>query len=144
MQTKLLHDTGGVRTFAVVFDAGGDPTAGLLAFAREHEISAARLSALGAFREATLAFFNVETNEYEEIPVEQQTEVLNLTGNLALSGGQPKLHAHAVLGRRDGSTVGGHLLEATVRPTLEVMLVETPATLRREIDEATGLPLLNL
>lgn len=144
MQTKRLHDTGDAQSFAVVFDTGDDPTDGLLAFAREHEISAARLSAIGAFRRATLGFFSTESNEYEEIPVEEQTEVLSMTGNLALHEGQPKLHAHVVLGRRSGEALGGHLLDATVRPTLEVMLTETPATLHRKIDDATGLPLLAL
>ena len=144
MQTKLLHETDEARTFAVVFDAGDDPTDGLLAFAAEHDISAARLTGLGAFREAMLGFFVPETQKYEEIPVREQTEVLSLTGNIALHEGAPKLHAHVVLGRRSGEALGGHLLEATVRPTLEVMLTETPATLRREMDAASGLPLLTL
>ena len=145
MQTNLLHDDASdARAFAVVFDTGDDPTEGLLAFAREHEISAARLSAIGAFRRATLGFFSTETNEYEEIPVEEQTEVLSMTGNLALHDGQPKLHAHVVLGRRSGEALGGHLLGATVRPTLEVMLTALPTALHRQRDAATGLPLLSL
>lgn len=146
MQSKLLHETdgntGSARTFAVVFEAGDEPADGLRAFADEHEISAARLSGLGAVRRATLAFFVPEKKEYDEIPVREQTEVLSLTGNVALHEGRPRLHAHAVLGRRDGETVGGHLLGATVRPTLEVMLVETPAALHRQMDEASGLPLI--
>lgn len=143
MNAQLLHDDV-ERTYAVVFDAGDEVTGGLLRFAHEHDLSAARLTALGAFREATLAFFNPETKEYEEIPVTEQTEVLNLTGNIARHDGAPKLHLHAVLGRRDGSTVGGHLMDAVVRPTLEVMLTETPATLTRQIDETSGLPLIDL
>ena len=144
MQTKLLHEAGGARSFAVVFDTGDDPTEGLLAFARSREIGAARLSAIGAFREATLGFFSTEKNAYEEIPVEEQTEVLSLTGNLARHDGEPKLHAHVVLGRPSGEALGGHLLSAVVRPTLEVMLTELPATLHRQVDEATDLPLLAL
>jgi predicted DNA-binding protein with PD1-like motif len=61
---------------------------------------------------------------------------------VALADGEPKIHAHVVVGRRDGTALGGHLLDARVRPTLEVVLVETPATLRRTIDKTTGLPLL--
>jgi uncharacterized protein len=49
---------------------------------------------------------------------------------------------HVVIGKRDGSAHGGHLLEARVQPTLEVMIVESPATMQRTIDPATGLPLL--
>lgn len=143
MQTKLLqHDT--TRTFAVVFDTGEEVTEGLLRFAREHDLSAARLSALGAFERATLAFFDVNDNDYKEIPVDEQVEVITLTGNIARHEGAPKLHAHVVVGLRDGTTRGGHLMEAVARPTLEVMLTETPSYLEREVDEKTGLPLLRL
>ncbi len=143
MQSTLLHDDG-TRTFALAFDAGEEVAEGLADFAEAHDLGAARLTAIGAFARATLGFFVPEEKEYEEIPVEEQVEVLSLTGNIARYDGAPRLHAHAVLGRRDGSTVGGHLLEATVRPTLEVMLIEAPARLERAVDAASTLPLLKL
>jgi hypothetical protein len=46
---------------------------------------------------------------------------------------------NAALGRRDRSACGGHLLAATVRPTLEVIVTETPGSLRRRLDADTGL-----
>jgi predicted DNA-binding protein with PD1-like motif len=76
--------------------------------------------------------------------LEEQVEVLALTGNVALAKGQPKVHAHVVVGMRDGTAHGGHLIEATVRPTLEVVLVESAPHLRRSMDEATGLALIDL
>ena len=48
-----------------------------------------------------------------------------------------------VVGRFDGSTLGGHLLEAHVRPTLEIVMVESPKHLRRKFDPASGLALLD-
>lgn len=144
MQSKRLDAGNDARTFALVFGTGEEVTDGLLHFARAHRLSAARLSALGAFQEATLGFFDVDEKAYEEIAVEEQTEVLSLTGNIALYDEEPRLHAHVVLGRRDGAALGGHLIRGFVRPTLEVMLVETPAALQRVVDDATGLPLLQL
>ena len=83
--------------------------------------------------------------EYEKIPIEEQVEVLSLVGDIASKGdGEPQVHAHVVLGRSDGMTRGGHLLEAYVRPTLEVVLVESPEHLRREWDEEVGLALIRL
>ncbi len=143
MQTKLLHDDG-IRTFAVVFDTGEEVAEGLLEFARAHDVSAAHFTAIGALQEATLGFFDPEEKDYVEIPVEVQVEVLAMVGNLARHEGKPKLHAHVVVGERDGTARGGHLLSATARPTLEVLLTEAPAHLEREIDEATSLPLLRL
>lgn len=75
---------------------------------------------------------------------EQTTHVLVFETGEALKGGEPQVHAHVVVARSDGSAYGVHLLEAHVWPTLEVVLVETPAHLQRELDEATGLPLIRL
>ncbi|HEX2164485.1 MAG TPA: PPC domain-containing DNA-binding protein [Thermoanaerobaculia bacterium] len=138
----LADSSSAERTFAVVFRDGDEAVAGLEKVAAERRLSAARLTAIGAFRRATVAFFDLETKEYLPIEVDEQVEVLSLVGNVSLAGDEHKVHVHVVLGRRDGSTVGGHLLSAVVRPTLEVMLVESPGHLRRHPDEATGLPLL--
>ena len=53
-------------------------------------------------------------------------------------------HLHAVLGKADGSVVGGHLIEAYVRPTLEVILIQPPSYLRKRKDPETGLALIDM
>ena len=72
----------------------------------------------------------------------EQVEVLTLTGDIASADGAPKVHAHVVLGRRDGQTIGGHLIEAHVRPTLEIALTVSPAALVRRRDRESGLDLI--
>jgi uncharacterized protein len=144
MKSQLLSDGDSQRTYAIVFDTGDEVIRGLLAFAREHGISAASFTGIGAFERATLGYFEVDRRDYRKIPVDEQVEVLSLAGNVALASNEPRIHAHVVAGRADGTACGGHLLEAHVRPTLEVVLVEPPARLRRTTDPATGLPLLNL
>ena len=141
MKAKLIHEQE-EKTFALVFDPGDEVMEELTNFAKENGLNAAHFTAIGAFSSATLGYFDMEKKEYKEIPVDEQVEVLSLVGDIALFEGEPKLHAHAVLGRSDGTTRGGHLLEAHVQPTLEVILVESPEHLRRETDEKTGLPLL--
>jgi predicted DNA-binding protein with PD1-like motif len=130
------------RIFAVVFEHGDLVMPALLAFAREQGLAASRLSAIGAFEEATLGYFEWQRKDYERIPVREQVEVLSFLGDVALDGDEPKLHVHVVLGRRDGSTVGGHLLEARVRPTLEVLVTDSPAHLRRVHDPESRLALI--
>ena len=141
MKSKLLNDAAG-KTWVLVFAPGDEPVSVLTGFAREHSIRAARISGIGGFAEVTLGYFNLQTKQYERIPIREQVEVMSLSGNVALFEGKPKLHVHVVIGKRDGSAHGGHLLEARVQPTLEVMIVESPATMQRTIDPATGLPLL--
>jgi len=143
MKSKILNQAP-ERTFAPIFDKGDDVVPLLEAFAREQGLDASRFSAIGALQEAVVGYFDWEKKDYLRIPVPEQVEVLSLNGDIALDGEQPKVHAHAVLGRRDGSTVGGHLLQATVRPTLEVLLVESPGYLRKTCHRETGLALIDI
>jgi len=143
MRSKLIHDQQGERTFAVVFDRGEEVLAGLREFGREANLTAARFTAIGAFSDVLLGFFDPERKEYDQIPLREQAEVLSLIGNVAQHQGKPKVHVHVVVGKRDGTAHGGHLLEAHVRPTLEVMVVEAPGHLQRTTDEETGLALLS-
>jgi len=143
MRSKLLHQDK-ERTFALVFEPGEEVVAGLERFAAEQNLGASRLTAIGAFESATLGYFDRARKEYLRIPVAEQVEVLSLLGDVALDGPRPKLHVHAVLGDRTGRTIGGHLLEATVYPTLEVLITDAPSHLRRQFDPATGLALIRL
>jgi uncharacterized protein len=143
MRAKPI-DAGAGRTWALVFDTGDEPMSALLDFAGQHRLTAARFTAIGAFRDATLGYFDWESKRYEKIPIREQVEVLSLVGDVALEGEAPKIHAHVVLGKRDGTAHGGHLLEGHVRPTLEVMLTQSPATLRRIHDPESGLALIAL
>jgi predicted DNA-binding protein with PD1-like motif len=144
MKSKLIHESVGQRTFAIIFDIGDEAIAGLEGFAKDNHLSASQFTAIGAFREATLLYFDWESKAYQEIPVREQVEVLILAGDVSQKDGNPKVHAHVVVGRRDGSTHGGHLKRAIVRPTLEVILTESPAHLRRTVHDASGLALIDL
>jgi uncharacterized protein len=144
MRAKVLYEHGEERVFALVFENGDEVIHRLEEFARENEIAAAHFSAIGAFSQVVLGYFDWERKSYLRTPVEEQMEVLSLLGDVALQGSDPKVHAHAVLGRRDTSTCGGHLLAGHVRPTLELVLTEPPNYLRREYDAESHLPLIKI
>lgn len=145
MAEVALLSSGTPRTFAVVLAAGDSVMDALVAFAADHDVDAASITAIGAFSRSTLAFFDLEAKQYQEIPVEEQAEVLSLVGDITRDDDGPgSVHAHVVLGLRDGSTRGGHLVNATVRPTLEVMVTDSPAELRRRYRQDVGLALLDL
>lgn len=143
MQSTLLQGLAG-KTFALIFSTGDDVTSGLLSFAKEHRVTAAHFTAIGAFSDVTLGYFDWEKKEYLKIPVNEQVEAVSLIGDIALEKGEPKVHAHVVVGKRDGSLMGGHLLSAHVRPTLEVILEEAPRQLTRQMDPESGLALIRL
>jgi predicted DNA-binding protein with PD1-like motif len=144
MKTKLINDDR-ERTFALIYDKGDEVLTGLKQFAKEHKPRSAHFTAIGAFSDVLLAYFDWNTKQYKEIPVNEQVEVLTLAGDIAWKeDGEPVVHAHVVVGRSDGSAHGGHLKKAHVRPTLEVVLVEYPKHLERKHDPETGLTLIRV
>ena len=144
MKSRLLDDTNGTRTFAIVFGKGDEVVEGLTRFAREQRVTGAGLTAIGAVSDVTWGYFDWEKKDYRRTSLDEQVEVVTLAGNIALKDGRPKVHAHIVVARENGNAVGGHLLEAHVRPTLEVVVTETPAYLQRREDPETGLALIDL
>lgn len=150
MKSKLLdsavHDAGAAsqKTFALIFNDGDQVIASLKAFAQEQPLAASHFTAIGAFKSATLGYFDWERKDYIKIPVDQQVEVLSMVGDITINEGKPNIHTHVVLGTRDGSACGGHLIEAEVRPTLELILTESPSHLQRHFDKEAGLPLIRI
>ena len=143
MKSKLLTRAN-TAIYALVFDKGDEVVSELQRFAESEHLDSSHFTAIGAFQTAVLQYFNPETKAYEDIPIEQQVEVLTMAGNVTLDPDGVKIHTHVVVGLRDGSTRGGHLKQASVFPTLEVVIEETPDYLRRRYDSETGLTLIDL
>lgn len=144
MKSQRIAADGRGETLVVVLDDGEEAFSALQNFARKEGVSAASLTAIGAFLRATVGWFDFASKSYKEIAVDQQCEVLSAIGDVAVGDdGKASLHVHIVLGLSDGSTRGGHLLKGTVHPTLEVVLTETPATLRRRKRPELGIALID-
>jgi len=141
MKAKLINDTP--KTYALVLETGDEVVNCIEGFARNNAISAAQIMAIGAFSDVVLGFFDWETKEYRKIPLQEQVEVVSFLGDVALGpDGKPSLHPHVVVSRANGMAMGGHLLEAHVRPTLEVVLTESPKHLHKRKDPESGLALI--
>ena len=132
------------KIYIVVFDTGDEVVRDLTDFAKENKLHAASITAIGAFSNTELGYFDLAAKDYKKIPVTEQVEVLSLIGDITQYKGEPKLHAHVVVGKHDGTAHGGHLLKAIVNPTLEVVITEVPIYLNRELDPAVGIPLIKL
>jgi len=143
MHSKIIDSTA-APTYVLVLDPGDEAIAVITAFAREQSLTAAQVTAIGAFEQATVGWFDRVARQYRPIDVPQQCEVLSLIGDIAAGSDGPQPHLHAVLGLPDGSTRGGHLLNGHVWPTLEVIIRETPAELRKTDRPEIGLALIDL
>ena len=145
MESKLVWQNAGERTYILILDAGEEAFAAITAFATATRLDAASLTAIGAFERATVGWFDLVKKTYKPIEIDTQCEGLSLLGDIARGDdGKPSVHMHAVLGLSDGATRGGHFLKGIVRPTLEVIIVETPAQLRRRKRPELGLALIDL
>ena len=131
------------KTFVLVFQTGDELAKGLSNFAEKQKLTAASFTAVGALSSVRLAWFNWDKKKYEtSVSLDEQVELLSLIGDVALKDGKPVVHGHVVIGKKDGSAHGGHLLEACVRPTCEVVLTESPAQLQKVLDPESGLALI--
>jgi predicted DNA-binding protein with PD1-like motif len=143
MHSKLVSKPNETRVWIAVLEKGEEVKSALLALAKQERFENASFTALGAFEKAVIAYFDWEKKKYLNIPIDEQVEVITLAGDIVLDDmGKPSLHAHVVLGRRDGTTRGGHLVEGLVRPTLEVTVTELPAHLRRHKHPELGVALI--
>jgi uncharacterized protein len=145
MKSGLVSNDPGAQIHVLVLDSGEEAFAALTQFANDTRITAASLSAIGAFERATVGWFDFGSRSYEKIEIDEQCEVLSALGDVAIGDdGKASLHVHIVLGLSDGSTRGGHLLAGTVRPTLEVVLTEVPSKLRRKKRADLGIALIDM
>lgn len=145
MQQRLIHETNGQKTYAVILESGDEVMACLKSLAHSENLSAASFQAIGAFERAELAYFDWDTKTYLPIPVNEQAEVAAFTGDVAIGpDGKPAIHVHAVLGLRSGAALAGHLKSGHVRPTLEIIVTEAPVHLRKRLDADSGIPLIAL
>jgi len=143
MQHRRLHEADGLRTYAVVLETGEEVMACLRQFVTKERIFGAQLTAIGALSDVVLQYFDWDKKEYQGIPVREQVEVASMIGDVAEGlDREPTLHIHLVVGKRDGSALAGHLARAHVRPTLEIIINESPTHLRKKRDPQSGLALI--
>jgi len=143
MKTRIVEDAD-VVTYVVVCDPGDEAVSALNAFARSERLAGAQITAVGALERATVGWFDPAAKDYRRIRIDEQCELLSLVGDIAEGEDGPILHMHVVLGLSDGTTRGGHLLEARVYPTLEAVVTETPARLRKVLRPDIGIALIDL
>jgi predicted DNA-binding protein with PD1-like motif len=122
-------------------DEGEEAVQSILLLCKKESIRSASISGIGAVRKAVLAHFDSKEMKYHSELYEGMYEVVSLTGNIAMLGDEPILHAHMVIADTSYKCFGGHLNNAVVNPTLEILITPLDAEIKREKDEKTGLNL---
>src|SRR5271155_2684931 len=143
MQVRLLNPGEPTKQYAVIFYQEDEAFSGLLEFAEQYHVTSAHFTAIGALDEAVLGWFDPQRKMYKKIPISGQHEVIAMSGDIALYQGNPVVHTHMVVGGPDGTTRAGHVLDAYVSPTLEVMVTVEPVAMQKRFDPETDLTLID-
>src|SRR5580692_6610021 len=139
MQVQLLNPGDPMKQYAVIFYQGDEAFSGLLEFAEKYQVTSAHFTAIGALNKATLGWFDPQRKMYKKIPINGQHEVIAMSGDIAFYQGNPVVHTHMVVGGPDGTKRAGHVLDAYVSPTLEVMVTVDPIAMHKRLDPETDL-----
>jgi len=131
-------------TYVIRLDAGEKVLESLRSLCEQDKIGAGVFHGLGAVGEAELGWFDGGARDYQTLLIREPCEIVSLHGNVSRLEGKPFLHCHAALADRTFGVRGGHLREAVVSATCEIVLTRFFEEFGRRKDEATGLYLLDL
>lgn len=121
--------TADSKTYEVTFGTGDEIISGLTEFAEQHHIVSAHITGIGGLISAKLGWGSPTVPGMKEIDVNGKCELVSLMGNITDFRGHPYVHLHGVVAFSDGSTKGGHVIEAHVDPIAEIYVVTTAAPL---------------
>ena len=83
-------------------------------FAKTNGVRLGLVLAIGALRRCKLGYYDQRAQRYEVLELDEEVELVSALGNVSIREGEPFVHVHVSVGRRDGTTLSGHLIEAEV------------------------------
>jgi predicted DNA-binding protein with PD1-like motif len=138
---QIIHNEGNYSTFS--FKKGEEIMSTLKIHLVEHGIKAAHITGLGAASALEIAYYNIETKEYERHQIQEDVEILSLNGNVGVAkDGTTIIHLHGTFGKQDLSVIGGHIFSMEVSGAGELHMRTFTGKINRAYDEETGLTLM--
>lgn len=122
-------------------DDGDEIVSSLKSVCKREGIGSALVSGIGAARKVEIAHYDTRERRYNSIKLEGMLEIVSLSGNISMLGGEPSPHLHMAISKSDFSTFSGHLMSAEIYPTCEIVLFQLGAKVERKPDKKTGLNL---
>ena len=120
------------------FDREEEVISTLTSFILENNIPAGVFSGIGAVKNLTIGYFDLESKSYRKKSIPEMVEVISITGNVSYLDGRPFIHAHISVADQSHRLFGGHLFAADVAVTLEMYLRIFSDKLVRSLDPEIG------
>lgn len=122
-------------------DKGEEVVSSLKSICRKEDIKLASVSAIGAVNDITIGVFNPDTKQYKSNRFTGNFEIVSLSGTVTTMKGIPYIHLHMSAGNDEGKVFGGHLNEAKISATCEMVITLIDGEVDREYSEEIGLNL---
>jgi predicted DNA-binding protein with PD1-like motif len=129
------------KEITVRLEIGEELNQSLLQLASEFEGKFATFSAIGAVSHLTLGYYTLSEKAYHWKEFSGEYEILGITGNISLLDGKPFVHMHGVFSGSDFAAFGGHIKDAVIGASCEIILSIHDTPLSRAFDDASGLKL---
>ncbi len=115
------------RTFYLKVEEGENPLDALRALAEENGIDFALVNGIGGMGRAKIGIYTGKGYEVVEISALEgrALEAIGFQGNIVRSPrGRAYPHIHVALARRSNEVYAGHLVDAVVKPFMEIFVLE--------------------
>lgn len=122
-------------------DPGEEILEQLKAICLAEEIKLASISALGAVNSITVGVFDVVEKKYYSNTFTGSLEIVSLTGTVSTMNGEYYAHLHMSAGDAKGCVFGGHLNQAIVSATCEMVIDIIDGSVDRFHSDEVGLNL---
>ncbi|MEO8886194.1 MAG: PPC domain-containing DNA-binding protein [Mucilaginibacter sp.] len=143
VKVKLISSNSSTKTYCLVFAEGDEILSGLKEFAVKYKVTSAHFVGIGDAGSSKFGWYDKTRKMFKVNELHNFAEITSLAGDITLSKGNPVVHAHINLATEDGLVHGGHLLEAFVNPTLQVIVTVEPIPLYKRLDEASGIMIID-
>lgn len=115
MKVKKLNK----GNYLVRVDLGEEINESLVSFLKLEEINFGAIRGIGAAKDVELGYLDMATKQYVRKKIDEELEILSLSGNITNKEGAPFLHMHGVFSDREFRVHGGHFFKGTVSCTGE-------------------------
>ena len=143
VKVKLVSGDGPTRTYAIIFAPGDEVLSGLQEFAVKYQVKSAHFTAIGDAKSAKFGWYDKSKKMFKVARIDAYAEITSLVGDIAMKNGKPVVHGHINLATEDGVVHGGHLLEAFIEPTLEVIMTVEPVELDKKLEPEFGINVID-
>jgi predicted DNA-binding protein with PD1-like motif len=143
VKVKLISADGPTKTYVLVFAKGDEVMSGLKEFAVKYNVKSAHFNAIGDANSVKFGWYDISKKMFKVMHINEFAEITSLVGDISSYNNNPVVHAHISMATEDGIVHGGHLFEAFISPTLQLMMTVEPAPLFKKLDPETGILIID-